>query len=455
VERKHEIIQSYLIRQIESGSLQAGRKMPSVRELSRLFDCGPNTAVRAYQELERTHLVYSVAKSGYYLVEGPKRAHTVEHTFNFASGSPNPLFLPISEFRHCLQQASILYQEELFHYPEPLGMLSLRQELQKHLRNHQVFADTSQICIITGAQQAFSIVTRMPFPNGRSRILVEQPTYMGMLETAQLHGCPLSGIARGEQGIDFDELETHFRSGEFKCFYTVPRFLNPLGASYTREQRKRIAALAKKYDVYIIEDDYLVDLETDTKADPVYSFDDSSHTLYIKSYSKITMPGLRIGAAVLPPQLVPLFAAYKQASDLSTPALSQAALEIYLKSGLFDRHTAQLRKHYLDKMTLLKQMCALYIGPYASFTLPKAGIFVSVTLPAPLKASRLIERLGQQSVTASNLDRHYLPENRHDDMIRLCVNSLEITQIEQGIRLIGREIAYMGGMSAQWNANNG
>lgn len=70
----------------------------------------------------------------------------------------------------------------------------------------------------------------------------------------------------------------------------MPRFHNPLGCSYTNKEKKRLAKLAAKYDVYIVEDDYLADFELDSKADPLFAYDDSSHVIYLKVTPKLFSP---------------------------------------------------------------------------------------------------------------------------------------------------------------------
>jgi len=100
-----------------------------------------------------------------------------------------------------------------------------------------------------------------------------------------------------------EKLERQFRSGDIKFFYTIPRFHAPLGTSYTTAQKKQILELARKHDVYVAVDDYMADLETDGKADPLHSLDVHERVIYLKSYSKIVFPGLRAGVAVLPEAL--------------------------------------------------------------------------------------------------------------------------------------------------------
>ncbi len=118
----------------------------------------------------------------------------------------------------------------------------------------------------------------------------------------------------------------------------MPRFHNPLGSSLTEWQKRELVRLAEAYDVYLVEDDFLGDLEDNQKADPLYAYDLSFRVIYLKSFSKMIFPGLRVGAAVLPDSLAPVFHTYKKLSDIDCSMISQAALEVYIKSGMFKRH---------------------------------------------------------------------------------------------------------------------
>lgn len=442
MDTKHEQIVAYMIREVEEGHIRPGHKLPSIRAVAHMFSCSPNTVVHAYQTLEREDVIYAVSKSGYYLVEGKVRSHTRTESgpIDFASTTPRGDFLPFQQIEHCLRQAISLYKEELFGYTDPQGIANLRNELRKHFHAQQIFAQPGQIVVVTGAQQAFSILTRMPFPGEGQAVLVEQPTYFGFLAAADVAGCPVIGIQRDDQGIDLGELEAHFGSGQIKFFFTVPRFLNPLGTSYSLEQKKRIVELASKYGVYIVEDDYLADLEEDAKADPLYALDDGKQVIYIKSFSKTILPGIRMGAAILPERLVDLFINYKNAADIASPILSQGALELYMKSGMYRRHATRIRDHYREKMRYAIEVCACVFGSGIQYTCPSSGVFITLQLPQYVKASVLQDRLKQKGISVTNVDQHLLPENQRNDRIRLCIIGVEQPQIEAGFIVIEEEI---------------
>jgi len=368
-----EIIQ-YLQTEIANGQIKPGNRLPPIRTIAEAFHCSTSTAVKAYGELERSHIIYPVPGSGYYLVENDLQPLVQsQEIIDFFSVAPGSETLPYKEFQHCINQAINIYKEDLFSYCAPQGMERLRKTIAKQLQDHQIFTDWRKIVITTGSQQAISLLTSMPFPNGKNTILIEQPTYYGIIKSLELSGGSVLGIERTEHGLDKNVLERIFRNGNIKFFYTMPRFHNPTGFSYTNADKKELVELAEKYDVYIVEDDCLADLDTDHKADPLYAFSSTDKVIYLKGYSKTFLPGLRLAMILLPQELLNPFLEYKKWTDLSSPTLSQAALEIFIASGMYANHRKNLTKIFRDRMECLRTITAQHTDCDITWSIPQNG----------------------------------------------------------------------------------
>ncbi|MDG0812711.1 aminotransferase-like domain-containing protein [Cohnella rhizosphaerae] len=440
---KFEFVVDELTRQSKDGRLKPGDKLPSIRKLTETYGCSKNTILRAYAELERRHLVYAVPKSGYFLLDStasPSSPAPVGLPIDMRSASPEGDWMPYLDVQQCLTQAIERYRDDLFAYGDTQGLLTLRSTLTRHFADDQVFAKTEDIFVVSGSHQALSLLVEMPFPNGKTNVLIEQPTYFGAMQAAGVKGITMIGIERAWDGINLEELERHFQHNNIKCFYTVSRFHNPLGCSYSKEQKQAIVRLAAQYDVYVIEDDYLADLDPDGKADPMFAYDREAHVIYVKSFSKVMLPGLRLGAVALPKKLAAAFHRYKQAADLFTPALSQGALELYIASGMFASHTKRLRKLYSARMSALQSACRRALPSEAAIQVPESGVFATLALPEQVSASKLCERLEAEGVLTMNVDRLLLPAFRHDRMIRLSVMRANEQAIDAGIAAIAREM---------------
>lgn len=441
MENKYEVVKALLKEQLLTHAIKPGEKLPSIRAASELWSCSKNTAIRAYQELENEHLIYSVPKSGYYaVVRSEKTTTSAIDWIDFSSATPDAEVMPYKDFQHCLNRAIELYEDHLFTYSDPQGFFTLRRALEKHLAHSQIFAPPSQICVVSGAQQALHLLASMPFPNGKSAVLVEQPTFHGMLRSLELLGVTALGIERRMDGIDLDELERHFRNNHIKFFYTVPRFHNPLGASYTEEQKKRIAMLAQKYGVYIVEDDFLADMDTDEKADPIYAYDQAGKVIYVKSFSKIMLPGLRLACVVLPTSLMETFRLFKASSDSSTAALSQAALELYLNCGMYDHHAGLVRERYRMRMEKLAECASRLLPPQVQLATGRGGIFARLSLSDEVNLHDLITALHLKQVRVNSTEQNYLRLFRRDHGLRISIMQTDFTKIERGIQIVAETL---------------
>lgn len=420
----------------------SGQKLPSVRHAAELYGCSISTITKAYAELEKRHVIYSVPQSGFYVVEKPGdwRDNRDRQVINFATVLPDLDAFPYMDFQHCLNKAIDIYKYDLFTYGEPRGLESFRHTLVSHLANDQVFTKAERIIITSGAQQALEILARMPFPNGNKAILVEQPTYDIYLRFLETEGIPVYGIARTSAGINLRELEERFRSGEIKFFYTMSRFHNPLGTTYSAEERRAIARLAGKYDVFVLEDDYMADLGTERQFDPIYAYDGGAHVIYVKSFSKIIFPGLRVGAIVLPERLLKTFHAHKIYPD--TSLLSQAALEVYIKNGMYERHKHKIASLYESRMRALNESVERY-NVQGQIEVPdiRSGIYMHFKLKPTVNVDRLIKRLAARNIRVVSGRGFYLSEYlEREKFLRLSISQTQPEQIDEGVKGILEEI---------------
>ena len=419
--------------QLANGVLLAGSKLPSVRQLSEQFSCSKNTVIRAYNELEKEHLIFSKPKSGYYVVNNIEQPTTNQQVIDFLSAGPDKSIMPYIEFQHCINQAIDTYKEELFSYSDQQGLYSLRVQLAKYLQDLQVFTKPDRLFVVSGSQQALHLLAAMPFPNGKNNILIEQPTYFGFIESVHLQQATTFGIDLTMEGIDLDRLDYIFRNNDIKFFYTVPRFHNPLGHSYTNDEKRKIVELAEKYDVYIVEDDFLGDLDPNKKADPFFSFNPTGRVIYIKSFSKVFLPGLRVATVVLPTIMTNHFLRYKFSADFNSSVLSQGALDIYLKSGMFNSHIKKIKELYVRKMSVLQEACESLLPTSTNYTKPVSGFYLSIILPDNVSARQVVHLLKEKNILMDDAARMYLPEFKKDNLIRLSISQVDEPLIYTGI----------------------
>ncbi|GFZ31472.1 GntR family transcriptional regulator [Clostridium zeae] len=443
MEKKYEAIKLYIKDLIKEKKLKQGQRLPAIRVLAKEHNCNKSTIIKAYSELEAEHMIYSIPKSGYYLVEQLEHESIEGEKIDFTKVFPHNKLLPYKEFNHCINKAVENYKQSLFSYGEAQGLKSLRINLCEYLEKEQIFSSYENIVITTGAQQALSILCKMNFSNNKKVILVEQPTYGVIQKLIELEGVDLIGIERDKNGIDLLKLEKIFKNENVKFFYTIPRFHNPLGTSYSEKEKRKIVDLAEKYNVYIIEDDYLADINVNNKNLSMYYYDVYERVIYVRSFSKTFMPGIRIGAAILPKYLTKEFLKYKTCYDLNTSVLSQGALEIFIKSGMLSNHVRKVKLGYLKKMEFVKKcITSLNLEQViqSEIFIPKTGFFIWIKIPDGINMKILIECLNKNNVYVDEGVTFFIKEENNAKHIRLCIANLEEYEIKLGLKIIGQVI---------------
>ena len=306
------------------------------------------------------------------------------------------------------------------------------------LETYQVFTKQENIFITSGVQQSLFLLSVMPFPTNRTTILVEQPSYHLYMDYLKTYKLPVIGINRTSKGIDLQELEIIFSNQDIKFFYTMPRLHNPLGTSFCKKEKDDIRKLATKYGVYIVEDDYLADFDLNTKSDPLFTDDMEEHVIYLKSFSKIMFPGLRIGLAVLPNALIDSFQRHKNTTDIDSSMISQAALELYLKSGMFERYQKAVSEAYIQRANTLQQSITKYLPDFQAST--EICMHSHITLPREININRLIQHLQLEEIYLDTIDRNYLNGFYRDRILKLNVSNVEDYKIEKGIQEIAHAL---------------
>ena len=330
-ESKYQAVVSFLKKGIESGKFPTGSRLPSIRQLSQDFHCSKDTIQRALLELRHEQYLYAKPQSGYYVLEqGQHQDLEIEVTDEHASA--------YDDFRLCVNETLIGRENYLFnYYDNQEGLEELRQSVHQLLFDQALYCKPDQLVLTSGTQQALFILSQIDFPSKGAEILVEQPTYHRMNRLLVAQGLAYQTIERRIDGINLEELEEQFKSGKIKFFYTIPRFHYPLGHSYSDQEKRAILDLANQYGVYIVEDDYLGDLDS-KKGQTFHYLDTEDRVIYIKSFSTSLFPALRITALILPNDLKEAFVSYKNILDYDSNLIMQKALSLYIDSQLFEKN---------------------------------------------------------------------------------------------------------------------
>ena len=429
---------------IQDGRFRPRERLPSVRELCATYQVSTNTAVKAYDILKIKHLVYSVPQSGCYILEHRLQTEQPNTTvIDFSRGNPLLGTIYTPDLKHCLDRAIDICNANSADWHQLYGVPSLRKLLPKYLADFQVFTTPDNIFVNLGVQQALNILNTMPFPNKKHIILIEQPTYRFYSEFLKSNNVKILGIPREQGGIDIDFLESLFKKEKIKFFYTIPNSHNPLGTCYPKQQRKAIAQLAEKYDVYIVEDDYFGDIQFGDHGDPIYAYGDHKHHIYLKSFIKI-IPWIRIGITVIPSHLLPIFTEhvrYSYHNSYFSPSLvSQATLEIYIRSNLLKKHVSSIKKELSSRLECLKTHFANAKKYGAEWVGGESGFYCYLKLPDSINEPQFVENLKKRSILVTPGSECFINSHYYKKGIRLSVARTTVDDINKGIPEIYKEL---------------
>lgn len=393
---------------IQQDIYQDGQKIPSLRMLSKTYDCSIETIKHALQLLVDEELIYVKNRSGFYVLQKNTSVPQIPSPIiDFTSTKANETTFPYTDFQSCLSKATENYKQDFFEYGKSQGLPELIETLTSWFTSQQIYTKPENLFITTGVQQALFILSRLSFPNHKSTILIEEPSYHLMLDILTTENIPFFTIERFEHEINWALLEYYFKEKEIKFFYLTPRISNPLGLSYTEEDKKKLIVLANKYDVYLIEDDYLADFVSDSTNQPLHFYDTNEKVIYLKSFSKIMFPGLRIGICLLPSLLISAFQQYRTIMEIDSPMFSQAGLNLYIKSGMFDNHVKQTQRNQKKRNDAFIQAVS-QIEDQTLFQLKTFQTYKTfLRLPTNVSMHLFKLNLEKEEIVLDHLTRHF------------------------------------------------
>lgn len=363
-------------------------------------------------------------------MEPGENLRIVQEKVDFRTVRPDERLIPYREFSHVMNKAIDMYKNTLFGYEPAGGLPTLRDTLKHEFEKDGIYTAASRIIITHGAQQAIGLVLQSIFRNSGGKLLVEAPTYSLVLELADHLGIAAEGIQRGEEGFDYKEMELLFKSGEISAFYIIPRHHNPTGYTLSEKSKQKIAELCRQYNILIIEDDYLADLGSRKGSMPIHYYDVSKRSVYIRSFSKTFMPGIRMGAAVLPEAMVEGILHLKHISDLNTSKLPQAALDAFIKSGMYEKHIRKVRKSYESKLTKAAEIFKALSPDNLYWHVPEHGIFIWLRLPEHIEPKTLEKELELHGIFIKAAPEFFpgkwLQEKglKNCNYVRLCISGV-------------------------------
>lgn len=453
---------------INTGTLRAGDRLPSLRKMSQRIGVSIPTVRQAYIELERQRQVQSRPKSGFYVrnlaandivrpsaaTKGkPVSLHCRSLMERVYDGINHPGLVPLGIANPCMAKpaAKGLHramkrvmsraEERSIGYASTLGEQSLRRQIAFHyLDTTGAKIDPDSICITNGGQEALLLSLRAVASAG-DIIAVESPTYHGVLELIDSLGmlaievktCP-------EEGVMIDALDKTLSEHSVKACVFSTTLGNPLGVSMPDEDRVRMVKVLEKHDVALIEDDVYGDLRFDGyRPTPAQFLNSKARIMTCGSFSKTAAPGYRIGWVVAGAQ-IDRIAQLKRAFSCSSGLLQQMTLADFLGSGDYNRHLKLLRPVLQRNAERMSALVADYFPKETRTSKPVGGSVQWLELPQSIDAVQLMDDAIEAgiSIAPGNI---FSPCNCYSNFIRLSYGHPWSQRTEDAIKWLGERVS--------------
>lgn len=469
-------IQAHFERLIREGVLRPGTKLPATRELARTLGVNRATVALAYEELCAAGLTRAHVGQGTFVAERPaaaprtagngrpgrvdwgalvsRAARTLEGeeepwraalaaagpgVISFAGGMPDSGLFPTDAFRRALNRVVREEGEALLQYYPVRGYRPLREYLAGYLLRFGVEAQPDDLLIVNGSQQGFDLIARTLVDPG-DPVAVEQPTYPRALSVFRAFGAHLLPVPWEAGGPRVEAFEHVVERHAPKLFYCQPNAHNPTGLAMSPAVQQRLLEAAAARQVPVVEDGFDATLNWGPRpAVPLKAADRDGVVIYIGTFSKILFPGLRLGWLLAPPAILPRLVAAKQAADLHTSALLQAAVHRFCQQRLLDRHAARARAEYARRRTLLLQALARRMPPEARWTEPAGGFSLLLTLPPGLDGVTLLAEAIERGV-AFTPGAPFFPDGSGAGTVRLSFSAVPAARIDEGVRRLAETL---------------
>jgi DNA-binding transcriptional MocR family regulator len=346
-------------------------------------------------------------------------------TIHFTRGVPAEESFPLEEMAEAAQRAVVEYGRTILQYGKSSGFAPLLD----WLAGWQGVA-SNQVLTANGSLQIIEFMG-YHFLQPGDTVFVEVPTYDRTITTLRRHRANIVGIPLEPDGLDIEALEGQLKKQTPKFFYVIPDFQNPSGATYSRQKREQLVALAEQYGFWLLEDAPYRPLRFRGEDQPSLFELAPNRVLHMLSFSKLIGPGPRVGFVVGEADIIASLG--KIASDTYiTPSLfSQGAVYEFLKQGQLPAQIARLKALYAPRLEAILNALDRHL-PDAQTTRPDGGFFLAVFLPQTVTTRAVRERARAHNLELSD-GEGFFPDGGGEHFLRLPYCALTPQQLDEGV----------------------
>ena len=411
-------------RQIRTGTLRVGERVPSIRNVKKQWQVSTSTAMQAYFWLENRGFIEARVRSGFYVRVPdsdlapepgyePQRAvprdagldarlgqllEAAPGSLQLGAAVPTSDFFPVGKLNQAIRR---IIRENPAHscgYDFPPGNIELRRQIAKHASRQIRRGSWDEIIVSCGAMEGLTLSLRAVAKAG-DVVAVESPTFFGILHMIRSLGMkPLEIPTHPRSGIDLDALEHSIRKRRVRACVIIGNCHNPLGYALSDDSKRNLAELSRRHRLPIIEDDLFGDLAfQEPRPHTIKFYDREGLVLLVSSFSKILGPGYRVGwvhagrwqSTVEQLQFI---------NTVAAPSLPQQVIAKFMETGGYERHLRRVRALLADRLQMTSRAIARYFPPGTRVTRPAGGFLLWVQLPRWVDAITLYQKALQQKI---------------------------------------------------------
>lgn len=416
--------------QIQRGRFTAGDKLPSVRQLAKEHKVSIATVQEAYRVLETEMYAQAKPKSGYFvphnmpyentpkMTKPPQRPMDVSqwedvfdmllNTFSkeshtdikcqFQHAMPNMHAKTLKPLTKRLQELTKNRAFDGMVYGDVKGDVGLRKQLSRLVAASGCQLHHDEFIVTSGCQEALSVCLRAVAEAG-DIIAVESPGFYGAMQA--IKGANLKALeipTHSSTGLSLDALRLAVDQWPIKAILVTPTVNNPQGFVMPDENKQALYALAREYDIAIIEDDIYGDIAYSyPRPRTIKSFDEDGRVLLCSSFSKTLAPGFRVGW-IAPGSFRNKVLHGKYVSSSMCPTLPQLAIASFIEQGGYDRHIRAMRQEYQSARDAFRSDIKRHFPTDTCVSFPEGGYVLWVELPSQYDCVKLAEIARQHGI---------------------------------------------------------
>lgn len=358
---------------------------------------------------------------------------------SLAGGNPAPELFPNKEMAEIANEVLLNNPVTALQYGITEGYKPLRDLVKELLAEREnINEDFNDEIIVSGGQQGIALATKC-LVNSGDTVIVEQPSFIGALNSFRSYGANLVGVPVEDDGMSISALKEAIKNNKnVKIIYTIPTFQNPSGITMSLEKRKELLNIAIENNIVIIEDNPYGELAFDgVKTPTIKSLDKTGVVIYCGSFSKVIAPGMRVGFVSAHKDLISKMIIAKQVSDVHTPVITQILAYEYIKKYGLSKHIEEVSKLYAHKCKIMIDAIEKYLPKEVSHTTPKGGLFIWCDLNGDYDTNEIAKICTKRKVAFVPGSTFMTDMDKKSSAFRLNYSTVTDEKIEEGVKILG------------------